>query len=230
MKVGILFAMAILVSTSMISAHLISGSLVPKGDTTLTIAESITIKWGVTIGHEGFDIALSTDGNTWQMVGAVGASARTYIWKVPNSPTATARIRICQKAGTACTDAQNTSSPEGTVIPNQGTVYTLVSGNFTIAASSSVQPNQQSANAPSLRFLPDTRNVEVAFALTQGQDVSLQAFDTQGKLLATLVEGRKEAGNHRFSVFSNRLNGSGPLLFKLNLGGQVHTENWNGQR
>jgi hypothetical protein len=66
--------------------------------------------------------------------------------------------------------------------------------------------------------------VDVSFSLARNESVSLQAFDTQGRLVATLLEGAYGPGNHKRSVFSNRLGAlTGSLIFRLQAGDQART-------
>ncbi len=76
-------------------------------------------------------------------------------------------------------------------------------------------------------FHPETRNVEVSFNLASSQDVNLTAYDSQGRVVAVLLDGSQSAGAHRLSVFSNRMNTvSGACIFKLKVGDQVTTHTW----
>ena len=72
--------------------------------------------------------------------------------------------------------------------------------------------------------------MNVSFALAESGPVLLQAFDTRGRLMATLVERDFAAGSHTLSLFSNRLETSRALLFKLTAGAQVQSHNWTPTR
>jgi hypothetical protein len=79
--------------------------------------------------------------------------------------------------------------------------------------------------APSMRFEPSQGSLEVTFGMDESARISLLAFDTQGKLLATLVDGTQGAGFHHLSLFSNRLQGqSGKVVFQLRSGNTVLAE------
>lgn len=79
--------------------------------------------------------------------------------------------------------------------------------------------------APSMRFDADAGSVEVAFGIEAGARISLHAFDTQGKLLAVLLEADQASGYHHFSLFSNRLQGHrGKVVFQLRSGNAVLAE------
>ena len=79
--------------------------------------------------------------------------------------------------------------------------------------------------APSMRFDADAGNLEVTFGIEESARISLQAFDTQGKLLATLLDGNQGTGFHHLSLFSNRLQGyQGHVIFQLRAGPSVLAE------
>ncbi|MDB5051251.1 MAG: hypothetical protein JWO30_4322 [Fibrobacteres bacterium] len=79
--------------------------------------------------------------------------------------------------------------------------------------------------APSMRFDAGAGSLEVTFGIEEGARVSLLAFDTQGKLLATLLDGNQGSGFHHLSLFSNRLQGyQGHVIFRLRAGQAVLAE------
>jgi hypothetical protein len=79
--------------------------------------------------------------------------------------------------------------------------------------------------APSMRFDAGAGSLEVTFGIEEGARVSLLAFDTQGKLLATLLDGHQGSGFHHLSLFSNRLQGyQGRVIFRLQAGQAVLAE------
>jgi hypothetical protein len=79
--------------------------------------------------------------------------------------------------------------------------------------------------APSMRFDAGAGSLEVTFGIEEGARVSLLAFDTQGKLLTTLLDGNQGSGFHHLSLFSNRLQGyQGRVIFRLQAGQAVLAE------
>lgn len=73
--------------------------------------------------------------------------------------------------------------------------------------------------SPSMRFDPDAGSLEVAFGIEEGAWISVHAFDTQGKLLAVLLDANQASGYHHFSLFSNSLQGHrGKVVFQLRSG------------
>lgn len=193
-------------------AHLVAGSLSIKGGESFAAGSTVNVKWSQDVGHDGkYDFKFSKDGGTtWTDVEKnkqlpTAAGELTYAWTVPGEATTQGQFRVCQLAGgAACTDA----------------TYMLKSPDFTVTGSSPVR----SAKAPetgSLVFDARTRHLEVSFALAAEGKVLVQAFDAGGRLLATLLEGRRPAGNHRVSVFSNRLEANAPVVFRLTAGGKT---------
>lgn len=91
------------------------------------------------------------------------------------------------------------------------------------AALASASTSENSAwFAPTLNFEPAQGSLEVTFGMDEAAKVSLLAYDTQGKLLATLIDGNQGSGFHHISLFSNRLQGhSGKVVFELRSGNTV---------
>jgi len=214
----------VLALAGMASAHLTDGSLSVKGGETFAVNEAVTLKWNVSVLHDGkMDIDFSKDGGTTWISVKAGYQAvsgdNSFKWTVPNEPTVKGKIRVCLGAGASCADVKVSS-------PGASAPYSLVSPVFTVSGTSAVLARSE-AGVSSLRFNPETRNVDVSFGLVEAKNVTLQAFDTQGRLLATLVQGDFAAGNHKLSLFSNRLDASGSsLVFKLKVGNQVQSHTW----
>lgn len=79
--------------------------------------------------------------------------------------------------------------------------------------------------APFIRFDSHAGNLDVTFGIDQAARISLQAFDTQGKLLANLLDVNEGSGFHHLSLFSNRLQGyQGHVIFKLRAGNAMLAE------
>jgi hypothetical protein len=223
--------LALLALTNFAGAHLGATSLSPKATDMLTVGQAVNISWTVTTAHPGgTDIAFSKDGGTTWTTIKQGfedkMGSNTFNWTGPDAMTNTGKIRICQRGsstGRTCTDADNISAPGGSA------PYVLVSGAFMVMASTGIiDPNSES-NSLALNFRSDSRNVEVSFINSQSQPFLLQAFDTQGRLVANLIDGNYAAGSHQLSVFSNRLEmNAKALVFKLKVGNQVKTQTWNG--
>jgi hypothetical protein len=209
------------------SAHL--GTLSsPKAGASFKAGDKVNITWTIDTPHDGIDLALSTNGSTWTLIKQnLPLSTKTFTWNVPNTPSGTARIRVCQKDGaTGCTDAQNASSPQDAIAAGGGSVYTLVSGNFSITPSSSTAREAPPLEAISLRAHPELQSVDVALGLRSDERIRLLAYDMRGKLSAVLVDAWKPAGTYEFSVFSGTLQASRPLVLKLQVGDQTLTQAW----
>lgn len=206
------------------SAHLKAGSLLPKGGETLKVGDVVTVSWtDDEIHHDRIDISLSKDnGTTWTDIrtGAPDEEKNgVFKWTVPASAVSTtAKIRVCQSG--PCTPAQNTNRTTG----NGGPWY-MTSTTLTVQASTALNATAATQGL-TVDFDPASRNVEVSFALAAAGNASLQAFDLEGRLVATLVDGRYEAGAHRFSVFANSLGSAQGLVLKLTVGGATRSHTW----
>lgn len=105
------------------------------------------------------------------------------------------------------------------------TFAALISGSALLATAAVASVGESPWFAPSMRFEPSQGSLEVTFGMDESSHVTLQAFDTRGKLLATLVDGTQAAGFHHLSLFSNRLQGhSGKVVFQLRSGNTVLAE------
>jgi hypothetical protein len=204
-------AVAILGLAFAADAHLVAGSLSIKGGETFSAGGTVNVKWRQDVGHDGkYDFKYSKDGGaTWTDVEKnkqlpTGAGEITYAWTVPAEATTQGQFRVCQLAGgAACTDA----------------TYMLKSPSFTVAEGSSLR-SAPGPEAGSLDYDGRTGNLDVSFSLAAEGEVLVQAFDAGGRLIATLLEARRPAGDHRVSVFSNRLQGRAPVVFRLTAGGK----------
>ena len=219
------FAACVFAAAPLAQAHLTASSLVPKGGESLKVGDVVTITWGVEEAHEkGIDIALSkNNGTTWTNIKAAYADAAsgtdTFKWTVPaDAVSAQAKLRICQQG--PCSDAQNTNNASGNA------PWRLVSGTFAIAGSTALAGPAASTEGLTVDYRPASRSVEVTFAMVHEGEVSLQAIDMQGRVVAPLLQGRFAAGEHRLSVFANRLEGAQSLVFKLQAGDRSLTHAW----
>lgn len=121
-------------------AHIKPGSLSIKSGTTYTQGQKVSISWSASIDHNqsSYNIWYSPDaGKSWTSLktgipGAANNVLVTYDWTVPNQPTTTGMIRVFQVFGG--TVATNPASPGD---------YTLFSPAFTIAATSTIAPQER---------------------------------------------------------------------------------------
>lgn len=221
----------VLATAVIVNSHLVDGSLLPKGGETIFVGDVVSINWKTSTNHlpqtgvGGINIDFSKDaGASWTTIKTDfndNEKTNTFRWTVPANLTTTSGLfRICQSG--PCTDAMKTTRASA-----NGSPWYLVSGAVKIQASTALADAPGAAQNLAMDFNPDTRNVEVSFGLARPQDVQLQAFDTQGRLVATLLQGTYATGSHSLSVFSNRLvQGAGSLVFKLKVGEQVKTHTW----
>ena len=100
---------------------------------------------------------------------------------------------------------------------------------FLFAIGSAAAGSDLSGSDHGAWFSPTLRcegsSVEVTFGIDEAAQVSLLAFDAQGRALATLLDKPQAAGYHHLSVFSNSLQGmDGRAYFQLRAGGRVLAE------
>jgi hypothetical protein len=232
MKTGL----AIVMATGIASAHLSEDGFKPAAGETVKVGSTYAITFRASVAHTGgTDIALSVDGGeTWTDIKKDYKDAsglNTFNWTVAGSASTTAKIRICQHGGlpaNPCTNSDKTNSLNAT---NKDGNYVMVGKAFTISGTTALRPITSASNPFSVDFRPESRNVNVSFGLAEGEDVLLQAFDHQGRLLATLVQGAFKAGSHRLSLAAKGLDASGgTLVFKLKIGDQVQSHTWTQAR
>lgn len=228
-----LAAFTVLAAAGWAGAHLGATSLSIKGGESFAPNQTVPIKWNVSVLHAGSDIDLSLNGGaSWTTLKEDFkeiSGTNTFNWTVTGAATQTARIRICQhESGTTagCRNQDVNNSPSSTINGN----YILVSPAFTIAAVSGLDGTAPTQDAFVLDFIPATGSINVSFALAESGPVLLQAFDSRGRLRATLVESGFAAGSHTLSLFSASLEGSGALVFKLKAGGRMQSLNWTSAR
>lgn len=204
-------------------AHLMAGSLSIKANNSYSAGEKVNVSWTQSAGHNDgkYTIRFSKNGGTdWSVLEEVFQGPKgdnvtvTYPWTVPAEVTTEGKLHINFTRG-GLTDAN----------------YNLISPVFAVTGTSALRPAPaDAANPYSLRFNPATRSLQASFFMAREGQALIQAFDANGKLVATLLEGRRAAGSHDLSIFSNRLDASSPLVFQLRVGDQVHSQSWNGIR
>lgn len=207
-------------------AQIQAGSLKPAGGETFAVGSNISFEWVATQAHDGkYDVYISKDGGATfptELVGPFQGSTtdgakNTYVWKATAAWASTqVRFRICQLYGGHCT---------------QPGVYTVVSpANFTITTSTALSPEARKDSRESrLAFSADDKNLTVAFSLAEEKTVSLKAYDVTGNLITTVAEAKIGAGAHRYTLPSSQVDLKGPLVFKLQVGGEAAiTQVWTG--
>jgi hypothetical protein len=226
---GMKMGMMVLVTAAMAGAHLSADGMKPTAGESLNPGTTYKITWKVAVLHNGSNIDLSSNGGqTWTTIKEnfqEVSGTNNFNWTVAGAATQTAKIRICQHGGNkACKDTDRTNLLSSTTAEGN---YVLISPTFTIATVTGLSQPAASQSAFVLDFNPDTRNVNVSFALAETGPVLLQAFDARGRLAATLAQDEFTAGEHKLSLFSNALAANGgSLVFKLKVGGQIHSRIW----
>jgi hypothetical protein len=216
----------VLAAAAIANAHLTVNSLVPSGGETLKVGDQVTITWKVATAHKmGLDIALSkNNGANWTNI-KTGLQDNfdgqaSFKWTIPaDAQSSQAKLRICQPG--TCTD----SPDHATSNPDRQAPWRLVSNTFVIQGSSALAAPAGSKGL-AVDFDPASRNVEVSFALTAPGEATLQAFNLEGRLVATLLSGRYESGPHKLSVFANSLTAAQGLVFKLTAAGATRSHTW----
>lgn len=220
------FAGSILAIATIANAHLTANTLVPGGGETLKVGDVVTITWSVATSHsKGIDIAFSkNNGANWIDIKTDfqdnEKGPASFKWTIPaDAQSSQAKLRICQPG--ICTDSPDfaTSNPGG-LEP-----WRLVSNTFVIQNSTALATTPGSEGLK-IDFNPSSRNVEVSFALTAPGQATLQAFNLEGRLVATLLDGRYESGSHKLSVFANSLMATQGLVFKLTAAGATRSHTW----
>jgi hypothetical protein len=215
----------ILGAAGLASAHLEAVSS-PSAGQTFAPGSTVNLRWGVSAAHNGQDIAYSTDGSTWTTVATnLNRSQESYTWTVPeNLNSNTVRLRVCQKNGGSvqgCTNSNNSNALGNSVQGQGGAVYVSISPVFSISAGTGALSPAAGLAGARIRFDATVRTLDVAFPMEKAGRVTLQAFDTQGKLLATLLDENRDQGGHRVSIHSSALDASKPMVFRLQAGDKV---------
>ena len=190
-------------------AHLQPGSLSsPAAGQSYAASSQVKITWTQAEYHYGkYALAFSrNDGSTWEPIAVwTGPSGDdvtvNYTWTVPDEPGGSYRVRVCQ--------IENCAESE----------YVLTSGAFTVTPSASVRP-VASGHAPVLRFSAAEGRLEASYFLERPGRVTLEAFDSRGALVATLLDGAHAAGRHDIPIRSAALLRNAGLKFRLRLGGR----------
>lgn len=204
-------------------AHLVGNSLSVKGGEKLASGEKVNVSWNISVLHDGkIDIDFSSDGGTtWKTLkkdfaGAVGAN--TYEWTVSESATSNGKIRICQPATVACTDANNVSAPT-TKAP-----YVLVSGAFEISETTGLIGANSNKGNLLMKYNSEAQKIELEFFIQQSQMVSLKVLDTQGKLVASILNKNYGQGAYSLAVPASQLKDlQGVNVLVLKIGQEVKT-------
>jgi len=212
--------MIVLAAAGWAGAHLADGSLTMSPTAPFTSGASVTVGWKVDVSH-GFpiNIDISSDGgSTWKSVKAGLTDATgtaSFKMTMPSDATTHGKLRVCQGAASDCAGikaSQPSTAP-----------YTLVSSEFTISGTSAILPTSKQAYA--LGFEPASGKFVANFDLVRDENVVLQAFDFQGRLRATLLQGSFGAGQHKIAVsLPQALAASPAIVVRLTLGEAVHTQ------
>lgn len=144
--------------------------------------QSVTWTASDNIGIASIAIHYSTNnGSDWISVATGEANDGTYAWTVPSTPTSDALVRV-----TAFDAADNTASA-------------VSDGVFSITSSTGIGEQVMPA---ALILAPARPNplagagTVISFGLTREGSISLNVFDTSGRMVAALADGEYSAGYH----------------------------------
>lgn len=217
---------AILIAATYASAHL-NPVTNPKASQSLEAGSMVMITWSVDQPHNNQDLAYSTDGKTWTNITTdLGKSATSFNWKVPSTPSTTVRVRVCQKENiggtvTGCTDNENTQNLSAGKQVTGGKIYTAITGNFTIQGGTGVRAAKAAARTGRPMLNASSNKVEASFNLENSSRVLLQAFDAQGRLVATLMDENRAGGPQSISVPAEDFGGNRATVYRLQTAEQV---------
>lgn len=210
MKRSAMLIRTFLATVSLVSLGLAHVSVTaPEGGEKLAAGSTFTVKWTADDHDCVYNLYHSADsGKTWKtIVLNLAKATRQHSWTVPTQGSTKAMVRVFQDNAT------------GSDLEGKSKVFTI-QGSTGIPGAAPV--------AEGIWLRSGAGGLEVGFDLAQPEKVVLQAFDVRGKLVANLLEGRREAGRNVISLFSTRLQSAGPLVFKLALGDQIHVLNLAG--
>ncbi len=181
----------------------------PVGGEVLAAGSNFTVKWTADDHDCVYNLYFSPDsGKTWvNIVQNLPKATRQHIWTMPAPSTTKGMVRVFQDNAT------------GSDMEGKSKVFTI-QGNTGIKGAESVAGN--------ITLRSQSGNLDLGFELVRPAKVTFAAYNAQGKLMVLLTEGRREAGPHRLSIFSNRLPSAGPLVLKLKIDNQVHVFNTTG--
>lgn len=167
----------------------------PMGGEKLIGGSEFTIGWEADDHNCVYNLYFSADsGGNWSVIKlGLPQETRSFKWTVPETDTEKAIVRVLQ------------DNASGTDLDSKSPV-------FSVKASAGIVPSGGRAGRMDLAVRSSTLHVTVSLA--GPEDVSILAFDAGGRLVATLLRERREAGFHRISVPLDRASGTGaPSLF-----------------
>lgn len=214
--------MIVLAAAGWAGAHLVDGSLHLSPAAPYAPGQQVTLTWQVSVLHDGkTNIDFSKDaGTSWTSIKTAFQAqqgSNTFKATIPNEETSHGIIRVCLGDGQPC---GNVKISQPSTAP-----YTLVSGELTVTGTSGIQAKSKQSN--SVVIDAETRRVSASFTLDQEANVSIQAFNLQGKLRSTFFEGRIQQGEHRLTFELPLEIASAPaLVFQIKVGKSVRSQIW----
>jgi hypothetical protein len=155
--------------------------LSPNGGETLSVGASVNLRWVAPDRDVTVDLLLSRDGGgTFETIALGLPNTGSYAWTVGGPPTGSARLRVVAYDGAG------------------NSVEDLSDGSFIIVGDVTGMAGRDAAFALSALSRNPTRGpARFQYAVAREAEVRLSVLDVQGRVLATLAEGRRPPGRYQ---------------------------------
>lgn len=161
-------------------------------------SSKVTVKWTTSseINNRGFDVERSNDGNSWTKVGFVAGAGTSnapinYSFVDQNVEQRKYYYRLRQID-----------------IDDRYRYSAIVSASLTGRGEFSLGQNYPN---------PVYNQTTIQFMLPRAEKVNISLYDMSGRVVKTLVNGSKEAGNHAINVYTGTLS-KGVYYYKMQAG------------
>lgn len=178
--------------------------MTPNGGETWTEGETGSITWGAPDGTKQVTIYLSTDdGITWTSLGTVPATPAEYVWTIPHLSdsiitTALVKVSVADKP-----DISDISNDAFTVVPKKTTPSLAAPSTATTDASIQGAFPNPCSETTELRWLQQTTD-----------EIVIEVFGNDGKVVRTLQPGRREQGEQRAALTVDNLP-NGAYIYRI---------------
>jgi len=183
--------------------------LSPNGGEMLTIGASASLTWNASDVYQGVtsvDLELSRDGgSSWETIVTGIANSGSHGWTVTGPPTPNALLRAT---------AHDAAANSGTDVSNA--VFEIVNPTGVAAAVTEFALTLPGRN-------PARGSAAIEYAVPRETDVKVEAFDVQGRSVATLASGTHAAGRYTVRFGGGAGERSGIFFVRLSAGGRSIT-------
>jgi len=151
--------------------------------------EVITIKWSNILEHDGisFELYFSTDSAATFIPIKTGIPTTqfTYDWTVPDNITNKAAIKVVQNNGSVDYIDYN--------------YFIITNTPYQMNIITELYPSPENSNSGLISNYPNPSfgSSTIEFNLPSGSNVALRIFDSQGKLVTTLIDDRLNKGTYK---------------------------------